>query len=215
MIALAICIIATPAMADPYVMDKATAAGLLDVAWSDTQTSSSNILKYVGYNPGTIAEYIAGVETDYYETMIYEIGFAGNLQSNLGGDGTATVMIGLANSATELGYVPTSMDSFSLAISNDNAQDWQYKLYVQSNTGTGYTESAGWTTITGHSTAYLTLDLTGFSFGSGLDDIGFIVKLPSGSLDDTFHTSVVPVPAAILLGILGLGVAGIKLRKYA
>lgn len=32
----------------------------------------------------------------------------------------------------------------------------------------------------------------------------------SGSVD----ASVVPVPAAVLLGILGLGVAGLKLRKY-
>jgi hypothetical protein len=34
---------------------------------------------------------------------------------------------------------------------------------------------------------------------------------PSGSVD----ASVVPVPAAVLLGFLGLGTAGLKLRKYA
>ena len=32
------------------------------------------------------------------------------------------------------------------------------------------------------------------------------------TLDDTFHT---PAPAAVLLGMLGLGIAGLKLRKYA
>lgn len=31
----------------------------------------------------------------------------------------------------------------------------------------------------------------------------------------TIETAPVPVPAAVLLGILGLGVAGVKLRKYA
>jgi hypothetical protein len=35
----------------------------------------------------------------------------------------------------------------------------------------------------------------------------------SGNAQD--HLVRIPVPAAVLLGILGLGVAGIKLRKYA
>jgi hypothetical protein len=53
-----------------------------------------------------------------------------------------------------------------------------------------------------------------------IDDIGFYIKddflggdYPSDP--DAYHISVVPVPGAVLLGILGLGVAGIKLRKYA
>ena len=210
--ALVVGVLAGQASAAPYVMDKTTAAGLLDVTWSDATTPSDNILKYVGYNPGTLADRIAGASLSYNETMLYEIGFSGNLTDNTG-DLTAWVNIGLANSPTELATVPGSFDSFSLAISNDNNQGWQYKLYVQSNKS--YLESFIWTPIGADSVDYLTLDLTGFDFGTSLVDIGFIVKLPTGTLDDTFHTSVVPVPAAVILGILGLGVAGIKLRKYA
>jgi hypothetical protein len=44
----------------------------------------------------------------------------------------------------------------------------------------------------------------GLSFGE--DSQGFI---------DNFQVSVVPVPTAVLLGMLGLGIAGVKLRKYA
>ena len=36
-----------------------------------------------------------------------------------------------------------------------------------------------------------------------------------GMLLDNVDVSVVPVPGAVLLGILGLGVAGLKLRKFA
>jgi len=35
------------------------------------------------------------------------------------------------------------------------------------------------------------------------------------SYSDDFHVSLVPVPAAVILGMLGLGAAGWKLRKFA
>jgi hypothetical protein len=54
---------------------------------------------------------------------------------------------------------------------------------------------------------------------------GSIVQLTTGAVgwfDHDFSDStgsidaiVVPVPGAILLGLLGLGVAGIKMRKFA
>jgi len=49
---------------------------------------------------------------------------------------------------------------------------------------------------------------------------GFLLADPTGLAGDGMHIAVpdtyaVPVPAAVLLGLLGLGVAGIKLRKYA
>jgi len=44
------------------------------------------------------------------------------------------------------------------------------------------------------------------AFGSG-SDVGYHVAAPD--------TTVVPVPGAVLLGMLGLGAAGIKLRKWA
>ncbi len=51
--------------------------------------------------------------------------------------------------------------------------------------------------------------ITGLSLdGYSLGNVGFGL----GSGPDSFH--VVPVPAAVLLGMLGFGVAGLKLRKY-
>ena len=48
-----------------------------------------------------------------------------------------------------------------------------------------------------------------FAYNSGLEfpDTGAFILVPD--------TSYVPVPGAVLLGILGLGAVGIKLRKYA
>ena len=44
-------------------------------------------------------------------------------------------------------------------------------------------------------------------FAAGLHQIAFNV--------DTYENALVPVPGAVLLGILGLGAVGIKLRKFA
>jgi hypothetical protein len=43
------------------------------------------------------------------------------------------------------------------------------------------------------------------------DGLGYVTK--SGSVDASVVT--VPVPAAVILGVLGLGVAGWKLRRFA
>jgi len=50
---------------------------------------------------------------------------------------------------------------------------------------------------------------------SSLQDL--FASLGQGSVLDngSVHAQVVPIPAAVLLGMLGLGVTGMKLRKYA
>jgi hypothetical protein len=47
----------------------------------------------------------------------------------------------------------------------------------------------------------------GFKIGANLGTSG---EVASG---EAFDVNVVPVPGAVLLGMLGLGVAGLKLRK--
>ena len=99
----------------------------------------------------------------------------------------------------------------------------------------------GWTKIAPFSSAVVTLDfsaadywLAGVSQGTAaVANLGYVTNLgfqigatlenplvgppltgnPSNS--DTYHMNVVPVPGAVLLGMLGLSLAGIKLRKHA
>ena len=58
----------------------------------------------------------------------------------------------------------------------------------------------------------MTLTLNGLTFTHSATSVYTTFDL-DGTV--TFDGTVVPVPGAVLLGILGLGVAGIKLRKYA
>ena len=204
------------ASADFYTMDVPTADDLtyVDVSAGDTAT-----LKYIGYNDGTdSSDYIAGPQSSYggEHPMYYAVGFAAFLEDTGTTDGAAWMKFGLTDVSdlTTLG----SFEGFYLPIANDNNSGWQYKLYVET-TGDDYI-SDDWTPIDEgmYTTLYLDFftDNTEIDFGT-LEGIGFLVGFAdkSNSYSDTLHTSVVPVPAAVILGILGLGVAGIKLRKYA
>ena len=97
---------------------------------------------------------------------------------------------------------------------------------------TGYTDAPfnepdnyyenGWTLLHGGEGIVLSIDLTGVANLDHVTNIGFNVGSNMGvtganwpSNPDIFHVSIVPVPAAFILGLLGLGAAGIKMRKYA
>jgi len=71
--------------------------------------------------------------------------------------------------------------------------------------GTAVSMSFPWASTPWYGTL-IELSTTGTWFGDGVD-----YTTNSGSVD----ASVVPVPAAVILGVLGLGVVGWKLRKYA
>ena len=122
-------------------------------------------------------------------------------------------------------------DSIRTYAQNDNDDIWsvelffKYKSYVTTggtNIAAGERQS-GYTSLaaSGTATSLLTTPNAPAEFDlSYITDIGIRIKgnLISGdwpSDPDTTHISLVPVPAAVLLGLLGIGVAGIKLRKYA
>ena len=61
-----------------------------------------------------------------------------------------------------------------------------------------------------------TLDFFGLTTTMPITRITITAISPSGwGLDDLYFGEVVPVPGAVLLGMIGLSVAGVKLRKHA
>ena len=224
---LVIGLFAVQADADMYKMDVSTAGKLRDVSWSDASVGGSNILKWVGDNPGNAADtlYANGLASYGDPTptpMVYQVGFVGDLSDWNPEDGAAWVQIGAAHAyggnpmgaLTSLGL----FEGFELPISNDNDDPFQYKLYA-TFTAASY-ESPTWTTLVADTAATLTIDFSDLGGPAteafaNLTDIGFKVQITGVGRSDDFHTSVVPVPGAVLLGILGLSAAGIKLRKFA
>lgn len=146
--------------------------------------------------------------------------------SSTGSGATTAQVIGAT-----LNTAPTNslvgFDTYRLFIENDNNSKWSVNLYMN----TGFTDApfsepdnfyqGTWTELGPGESTVLTLDLSGVANLNHVTNIGFMVGANLSDVDgnpsnsDVFHVSVVPVPAAFLLGILGLGAAGVKLRKHA
>jgi hypothetical protein len=217
LVILVVCLLAGQASAGiMYQMDATTAKDMRMLSVSGTDDGN---LYYVGYNPGeTAGDYVWGSRSKYGDTMYYAVGFTGNLADEDGGD-SAIATIGLSSPSLDAG----PYTGFILPISNDNDDTWRYQAYVTvSGSGTTY---SGWATLTENQQTSLIVDLGGDVNFTNVTGIGFQIEWKpslnpdptSGDprLSDEFHTSVVPVPAAVILGMLGLGVAGLKLRKFA
>ena len=101
-------------------------------------------------------------------------------------------------------------DSLGIDISNDDDDLYRYTAWVDD--GAAITSGPSVDLIGGQ---------TGFAsvfFGAGsgvltpIVAFGFSIDLLSPGTD-AFHTSLVPVPGAVWLGMLGLSAAGLRLRK--
>ena len=222
-IAFAICVITTPAMADLYwEVDKDTSLTIGSVSgsylvWPSGSTDTiGSLTVYDGYSP------------DYGLTMSGQVGFVGGMLHDYSGDWKVETIIFNSINLTDDGYDYGGITSY---FQNDNDDYYSVDLFYNiggSLDSSGYitggtTHWSGYTELSGYGgSAYLTAGPGGSSLE--LDDITYIgfkvmaqkigdVDYPSQ--DDTFHISMVPVPGAVILGILGLGVAGLKLRKYA
>jgi hypothetical protein len=114
----------------------------------------------------------------------------------------------------------TGYDGISMYIQNDNQSDWSYQLYYDIGSNE-YTSGDFVTLAPGGTSTWLSTGAPSSFDLADITRIGFRIQghmtgiAPDPSTSDTFYTSVVPVPAAVILGVLGLGVVGIKLRKFA
>lgn len=216
---MALLVGATPAFAGIFTIDTPTAALFGDKGVS---AGDSGSLEYTGYSPGTLAaNKISGTAAIYGAIpMVYNVGFAGSIQDT-DNSGFADIYIGVSNVSAAGGpaILDGSVTGLELAISNDNQQIWNYRLYAKEAGGTHYSDT--WLSLPAGDQSTLDLAFVGGYDGSDVTEFGFVVQFEKATtgggtnLSDDFHTSVVPVPGALLIGLLGLGTAGMKLRKRA
>jgi len=193
-----------PAMADVYEVDYTTALAFRDIS---TTPSESGLLLNVfdlrgNTNPAThIYDGPLLPEPDYQDApWLGQVGFS----AILSGDG-AWMRIGADDDSIG------EYDGFRIFLGNDNNSTWQVRSFVN---GTSLDD---WVSLDPGKGIWLESSFT----ATELTSFGFDVRLNmnvgeySPSVSDTFHVSAVPVPGAILLGVLGLSVVGVKLRRHA
>jgi len=203
---LVICLFAVQADAAMFELDAPTARQFTQLP---SAGPAPNILNYVIDNDGSSGsttyynDLYYGANPDYGYNMQYAVGFVGNIAAG------NVMNIGIHSSNGFAGL--SSFDEFGAAIANDNLDDYRYHLFVSyDNLATKVT--AGPVDITPQTSTFLSISNVDFT---KVTDFGFDIEIIGGNPSDVFHTSVVPVPVAVLLGILGLSAAGIKLRKFA
>jgi len=140
------------------------------------------------------------------------VGFVGYTDDLEPYDGLVVMTIGAGSDAGISG----SYDSYGTWLFNDNDDESRFQLFIADGGGT---HVSGWVPVASKGFAWLQLNGS-FDFDGDVTDIGFEVQydwnLPdAGSDPDHFHVSLVPVPGAVLLGLLGMAAAGIKLRRIA
>lgn len=195
---LAVGVLASQASAAMYVLDPSVAHQFTQI---NAPTASNKLQLGIDW-PGTASGTAFLTNGDfappadvYGVTMQLNVGFVGYL------GGGQVITIGA--SPTLAGF-----DSFGASIANDDDDPWTVQLYAIDGGGT---HTSGWIALGSNSQTFLTVPSVDFSTLSGL---GFEVKgerFPA----DNFNVSVVPVPAALILGLLGMGAAGLKLRRFA
>lgn len=192
-----------------YQMDESTALGMSLLSVS---TGDYGSLWFVGTMGG--ADQIPD-DPDIYgsSTMIYQVGFTGYLSQGSSLDGITNARIGLATPSLSGSY-----DSFLLPIANDDGDIWQYRAYIEiNNDAPVYSNSGVWTLLVPDTATELFVNLgslTDFSTVTGIGyEIQWVAALNEGKTGDQFSTSVVPVPGALLLSLIGLGSLRLKFRK--
>lgn len=217
---LVICLFAVQANAAMWELDRPTVLQFQTITLAPGDYMDGGLKIYDG--PSTL---VFGTGGDEYGAadMSGQVGFVATIGDSSSTDLElyATVTISAGDDAGLTG--DTLYDGISVYIQNDNDDIWGYQLWYTDADGTH--TSLGWEQLAAQGgSTYLTVADPDGLLGLDLDDItniGFNVRglmVGTGgdpSNPDTFHVSLVPVPGAVLLAMLGLSAAGIKLRKFA
>lgn len=207
---LAVCMIATPAMADLFGFE----AGNLE----STYVSGTGAFTSVDWASSTANLYRndpAPTQTALFNPGSWGSPEAFTLQMTISGI-TATGAVGTG----DLTFYDTDGDNISADFTGTWLNVGGTPVFSGMLSEVYYNQVTN-TTFDGHSGDSVSMVFTASQpwFGTIMElapasswfTAGDFTDVHSGSVD----AHVVPLPAAVLLGILGLGVAGLKLRKYA
>ena len=218
---LAVGMLAAQVSADMYVLDAATA---MQFVWEVPDGGGDD--GDVRYGPTSDLN-------EYKASMQGQVGWVGWLEDQ-GGDDWALMVFGVAGTEGPAG----SYDGFQAFLANDDDDPWSVGLFVQFDGNTyingnkmypglePVVNPADFHALDHGENVVLTVDApngVNFVFGeeSNVEFFGFALIGQYGagvpSNPDFFHISAVhtPLPGAVLLGMLGLGVAGWRLRESA
>lgn len=199
---LVVGLLATQASASMYTLDRNTADTFRQLGSDGVHNELYLVINNPGLAAGDIVWQVAGDDsTNYGADMQLAVGFVGNLSS------TKVMTLGVAGDLP--GNDGTSVNSFGAHFANDDNNDaWAVSLYVKE----GLTSFASpFKTLSPGTVQFVSLEFT----PGTVTEFGFQVDYAASTGSDDFHISVVPVPAALILGLLGMGAAGLKLRRFA
>lgn len=238
-----LCVGTASAMADMFTLNYDALEQLYQTYENPGSDAGTYLYGNTAANPGMVYNLPLGGEVGY-KYQLEEAG-AGTQEIRIGADDgtdydgssgfwTVDQVIG-AVTGTD-GHDLSGFDGYALQLSNDNQSVYSLGLYITTDDGSGaitfttpLVEIPPTHTLLSYvldfsDAAYSGIDPTNV-IGIGIYSIGTMSGLPwpsntmysYPSASDTAYLSAspVPVPGALLLGLLGLGVTGLKLRKFA
>jgi hypothetical protein len=214
---LIVCLCSAQAFAAMWEIDKTTA-----LTFTSSAAEIGSITNPMKVYDGPSSQVFPVGASVYGLPFSGQVGFYGGLGTAVVGGSAQEKIFTSSPGLSGSGY-----DGVKVNIYNDNNSKWSFQLYYKDDTDAPVDpleHVSGWLELNpgGNGSLFIAsasgagaLDL------SNITELGFRVKgenMGSGdvtypSASDDFHVTLVPVPGAFLLGMLGLGVAGAKLRR--